>query len=102
MHAKKGPPRPLVNLNADESERIIITPVITDDIFASFLRCPTKSYLDSSKCSAVLNETIDWHAQLELSYRERTRARLASKSEVPELFWHQIGDCELANDKVDL
>jgi hypothetical protein len=58
--------------------------MITDDIFASFLKCPTKSYLESSKCTAVLNETIDWHAQLELSYRARAQARLASKSEVPE------------------
>jgi len=58
--------------------------VITDDIFASFLKCPTKSYLESSKCTVVSNEIIDWHAQLELSYRARSRARLASKLEVPE------------------
>jgi predicted RecB family nuclease len=31
-----------------------------------------------------LNETIDWHAQLEQNYRARARARLASKFEVPE------------------
>src|ERR1700730_3267298 len=81
---KKGPPPPRKRINADESERIIITPVITDDIFVSFLKCPTKSYLESSKCTAVLNETIDWHAHLEQSYRARGRARLASKFEVPE------------------
>jgi predicted RecB family nuclease len=58
--------------------------VITDDFFASFLKCPTKSHLESSKSVGVSNEIIDWHAQVEQSYRGRVRARLAYQFGVPE------------------
>jgi predicted RecB family nuclease len=58
--------------------------VITDSTFAAFLKCPTKSYLEYSKCPGVLSETIDWQIQFQQTYRERCQARWASKLGVPE------------------
>jgi hypothetical protein len=37
--------------------------------------------LELSKSVGVLNEIIDWHAQVEQSYRDRVQARLAYRPE---------------------
>ncbi|HEV2491964.1 MAG TPA: TM0106 family RecB-like putative nuclease [Terriglobia bacterium] len=55
--------------------------MITDDVFAAFLKCPTKSYLENSGCPGVLSEFIDWNLQRERRYRAECQARWDSECE---------------------
>ena len=68
--------------NCREKE-VYITTVITDEVFAAFLKCPTKSYLESSRCQGVLNEFTDWNLQRERRYRMECQARWDSTYEAP-------------------
>lgn len=57
--------------------------MITDNVFAAFLKCPTKSYLKWSGSPGVSTEFIEWNVQVEHEYRERCQAQWVSKVGAP-------------------
>ena len=53
--------------------------VITDELFAAFIRCKTKSYLTATAIKIDQNEAVDFQWRVLQNYNEKSRRYLATK-----------------------
>lgn len=63
---------------------LMISSMVTNDVFTAYLKCPTKSYLEFKKRPGILSDFIDWCLRLENNYHKSCKARLASQFGVSE------------------
>lgn len=86
--------------------------VITDELFAAFIRCKTKSYLTATAIKIDQNEALDFQRRVLQNYNEKSRRYLATKvfkghfagnisPEIPSSKQYSlIFDCALGTEKI--
>jgi hypothetical protein len=86
--------------------------VITDELFAAFIRCKTKSYLTATAIKIDQNEAVDFHRRVLQSYKENCQRYLVTKvfkgyfagNISPEILsskqYSLIFDCALGTEKI--